>query len=159
MYCLKDLGVNKLNWIELNHKIPPHSNNSCIHFLTSTTPLSKRLKKMAPSAIGALSFPPILHGIRLSFLPGPNQELDHGDDLSQVIESIPPPFWLSRIPLSIPIYRKSRRRLMREILDLDHYTLCRTTSFHPHSLYSCICIHCGGSAHYYHERYCNAVMD
>jgi len=137
--------------------IPAHANNSTIHFLTSTIPLSKRLTRAAPNAIGAFSFPPILHGTRLSFFPDPSQEMDRGEDLQEVLKSIPSPFWMSRMPMSIPTYRKSRRRLLREILDLDHHTLCQSTTFHPHPLPSCICTHCNEHAHYYHDRYCKVL--
>ena len=138
--------------------IPPHSNNASIHLITSTVPLSKRLMRAAPSAIGALSFPPILHGTRLSFLPDPSQELNRKNDYLEVLKAIPSTFWLSRMPSTIPVYRRSRKILMRDILDLDHYTFCQTTKFHPHSLPSCLCIHCNEHAHHFHSRYCQFIM-
>ena len=135
--------------------VPPHSNNASIHFLSSTLPLSKSLRKAAPNAIRSLSFPSIMHGHRLTFFPpsapGPNDLEDH----LEILERIPSTFWLSRMPLSIPVYPKSRKRLIRQILDTDHHKFCTTSSFHPHPVPTCICINCGEQAHCYHERYCN----
>ena len=130
--------------------VPNHSNNAIIYHLTSTIPLSTRLKRAAPNSLQALSFPSILHGHNLSFFPQPSQEMDRVD----IPEQIPSTFWLSRMVFTIPLRRKVRRRLFRDILDTDHHIMCKTTSFHPHSLPSCICVHCGEHAHAYHARFC-----
>ena len=135
--------------------IPMHSNNAATHITTSTIPLSKCLMRAAPSAIGALSFPPVLHGTHLSFLPDPSQENDSGEDYMEVLQSVPSSFWGSRMPPSIPLQRRNRRRLMHEIMDSNHHALCKSTIFHTHSLSSCLCTHCGEHAHPYHERFCN----
>ena len=74
-------------------QVPSHSNNASIHFLTSTIPLSKTLKRSASNTIRSLSFPPILHGHRLTFFPNPT-ELDHWGDVAEVIQQIPTDFAL-----------------------------------------------------------------
>ena len=135
-------------------QVPSHSNNASIHFLTSTIPLSKTLIQSAPNRIRSFSFPPILHGHRLSFFPSP-VELDYKEDVAKIIAQIPTEFWLSRKFHDIPQHRAPRRRLLREILDSDHFQICQTSSFHPRPLPTCLCIHCGGNAHSYHIRYCN----
>ena len=135
--------------------VPSHSNNATIHFLTSTIPLSKHLQRAAPGTISSLKFPPILHGIRLSFFPDPSQEI--GNEHWEQLQNIPSSFWLSRTLTSIPIYARSRRRLFREILDTDHSQICKSSTFHPHPLPSCICTYCGLNAHPYHNRFCQII--
>jgi len=134
--------------------VPPHSNNACIHFLTSTIPLSDNLKRAAPNAIRALSFPPSLHGHQLSFFPQSSQGLDQVEGQLKIIEKIPTTFWLSRTITSIPQHRQSRRRVLREILDSDHLQICQSSTFHTSPLPSCLCINCGEWAHTFHERFC-----
>jgi len=135
--------------------VPPHSNNASIHFLTSTSSLSKSLKRAAPNAIRSLSFPEILHGHRLSFFPQTTGlEQDQQQDHLENIEQIPSTFWLSRNISSIPLHPKFRKRMLREILDTDHFKICKTSTFHTHSLSTCLCINCGEHAHQYHERFC-----
>ena len=137
--------------------IPTHSNNACTYFLTSTIPLSTHLKRIAPNAIGSLSFPPILHGIRLSFLPEPSQSINASEDFEEILQAIPSQFWLSKVPSAIPMNRRNRRHLLREIFDSDHDKVCQSSSFHPHPLPTCLCIHCGKEAHYYHTRFCQPL--
>ena len=134
--------------------IPSHSNNASVHFLTSTIPLSKTLARSVPNAIGSLSFPPILHGHRLSFFPTAPSP-DYKEDVAEIIEKIPTEFWLSRMPHNIPQNHLPRKHLMREILDSNHLQICQTKTFHPKPLPSCVCIHCGGVAHVYHNRFCD----
>ena len=137
--------------------IPTHSNNACTYFLTSTIPLSTHLKRIAPNAIGSLSFPPILHGIRLSFLPEPSQSINASEDFEEILQAIPSQFWLSKMTSTIPMNRRNRRHLLREIFDSDHDKVCQSSSFHPHPLPTCLCIHCGKEAHYYHTRFCQPL--
>ena len=129
--------------------LPSHSNNASVHFLTSTTPLSMNLKRAAPNIIGSLSFPSILHGHQLSFFPQP-EEGNQSISVIDIVKDIPTPFWLSRMPWTIPYNSKQRKKLLREIFDSDHYKICKTTTFHPNPTQSCVCIHCGESAHTYH---------
>jgi len=140
--------------------VPSHSNNATIHFLASTTPLSKQLQQAAPRAIRSLSFPSILHGHRLSFFPDPGSEMDHERNRLDILEAIPTAFWLSRmLPSNIPAHPNPRKRLMREVLDSDHGKICQKSTFHPFPLPSCTCIHCNSHAHSYHARFCQPVIN
>jgi len=65
-------------------QVPAHSSNKIVHFLTSTIPLSKRLRQLAPHNIGALSFPPEMNGHRLTFLKGDNS----AEEAENIYESI-----------------------------------------------------------------------
>ena len=133
-------------------QIPTHSNNAIVHFLTSTIPLSERLKMMAPNYIGSLSFPTTLHGCQISFLSNPPPIA-----VWNCLDNIPTTFWLSKTFLSLPICQKSRRRLCRELLDCNHHNLCKNSTFHPSPSPNCICIHCNQNAHAYHDRYCEVI--
>jgi len=132
-------------------QVPTYSNNSSIHFLTSSIPLSSRLKIMAPSSIGGLSFPTELHGIQLSFLTDTSTP-----PFQPIFQNIPSSFWLFKTFDYLPTNSKSRRLLAREILDSDHFEICQTTTFHPFPSPTCMCIACGEHAHYYHKRDCKA---
>ena len=153
---LQSIDATLTKYLKRYLLVPAHSNNATIHFLTSTLPLSKNLRRAAPNAIRSLTFPSILHGHRLSFFPSSSQGLNDMDDRLEILERIPSTFWLSRLPFSIPLYPQSRKRLFREILDSDHFKICRNSAFHPHPLPTCLCINCGGPAHAYHDRYCTS---
>ena len=132
-------------------QVPQHSNNSIIHFLTSTTSLSSRLKRMAPEYTGALSFPEELHGHNLSFLSSPMENFPptHID-----VSGIPSWFWTSRVLQDIPTNQKARKKLCREVLDTEHYKMCKTKTFHALPSSTCICMFCGENAHFFHARFC-----
>ena len=130
-------------------QVPLHSNNKIINFLTSTIPLSQKLKYLSPHTISSLTFPQEMHGHCLSFLQNINQDI-----MPHVWESIPSEFWTSRIVTSIPSNPKLRRRLCREVLDTEHYVLCSTSNFHPIPTPSCICKNCNKHAHMFHARFC-----
>ena len=133
-------------------QVPTHSHNSITHLLTSTTPLSARLKFMAPNMTGALRFPRELHGYNLSFLAAPASATPPVLD----VEQVPTWFWLSRTFHSLPTNSKTRRSLCRELFDSDHFRLCGTTTFHTNPSSTCICTFCGGHAHIYHLRFCDS---
>ena len=136
-------------------QVPAHSNNQIVYFLTSTQPLSNTLKKLAPLNTGALSFPTELSGHRLTFL----ENVDLGVEERQTFELIPSTFWLARNLHYIPTNKNLRRRLCREVLDSDHYLFCKTSTFHPSSTHSCICIYCSNHAQMFHYRFCEAHVD
>ena len=131
-------------------QIPSFSNNAIVHFITSTIPLSEKLKNLAPNIIGSLSFPSSLHGHKLSFLSGSSPATRRPP-----WEDIPSAFWLSRTFYALPVSQKARRRLCRELFDLDHFQLCQTNTFHPSPSPNCLCANCGNHAHMYHARFCN----
>ena len=110
---LQSIDATLTKYLKRYLLVPAHSNNATIHFLTSTLPLSKNLRRAAPNAIRSLTFPSILHGHRLSFFPNSSQELNDTDDRLEILERSPSTFWLSRIPFSIPLYPQARKRLFR----------------------------------------------
>jgi len=134
-------------------QIPTHSNNAIVHFLTSTTPLSETLKNLAPHTMGSFTFPTEMHGHKLSFL----QHENGNHESANVLESIPTEFWLSRNLHSIPARQNLRKSLCRDVLDSDHFLICKTPTFHPTATYSCICKLCNNHAHMFHHRYCNVL--
>ena len=134
-------------------QVPLHSNNASIHLLTSTIPLSQQLSLESPNALRPLQFPPILNGYRLSFLQMSTQTT-YQQYVQENLEEVPPTLFLSRMPFTIPSNPMYRKRLFHEIFDSNHYQICKTTSFHPFPLQTCLCIHCGEYAHQYHERFC-----
>jgi len=140
-------------------QIPLHSNNSLVHFITSTVPLSVRLRTMVPNMTGSLSFPECLHGHKLSFI-SPHHDPPNSIELAsqELLTSIPSSFWLSKTYHSIPSNKKSRRTLCRELFHSEHFKICKSSSFHPSPTVSCICIYCEGHAHLYHMRYCPILM-
>lgn len=138
-------------------QVPPFSNNATIYYITDTQPLVTTLITKAPHLIGSLVFPSVCAGANLSFL----QDLA---DIQQPEQSpsfklVPSEFWLSKTFHALPKNAKSRRNLCREILDLDHYELCKTPKFHPHSLPTCVCKFCNEPAHYYHMYSCKTIHD
>ena len=136
-------------------QIPTYSNNDTVHFLTSTIPLSKRLKSSAHSHIKNLCFPNALHGHKLSFLS--TQQIPSNDyqaATTEILERIPTTFWLSRSYKALPSNQRARRALCRELLDSDHLSICSMTTFHTSPTPSCRCTVCGSHAHTYHIRDC-----
>jgi len=134
-------------------QIPTHSNNAIVHFLTSTTPLSEKLKYLAPHTIGSITFPNEMHGHKVSFFQCENVIFESATTL----ESIPTEFWLSRNLHTIPARQNLRKRLCRDVLDADHFLICKTSSFHPTATLSCLCKFCHDHAHMFHHRYCTVL--
>jgi len=86
----------------------------------------------------------------LSFLTGAVMEQPSYNP----IPDIPTNFWMSRVVDIIPTTQFYRRRLMREVLDVEHNNICNNSKFHVHPEESCLCISCNEHAHAYHSRYC-----
>jgi len=147
--ALQSINSTYTKFLKRYLQIPNFSNNAIVHFLSSTTPLSDKLRNMAPNITGSLSFPHCLHGYKISFL-----DISPSPSPTDIYKDIPSTFWLSRTFFSLPVCQKSRRRLCRELLDLDHFQICQTTTFHPSPTLSCICTLCGNHAHTYHARFC-----
>jgi len=152
---LQSINATYTKFLKRYLQVPTHSNNSSVHFLTSSIPLSSKLKIIAPTTTGGLSFPEMLHGTKLSFLTDSLEPPPHHP--IPAFQDIPSSLWLSKTFKSIPTNPKSRKRLAREILDSDHQDICQTKTFHPSSSLSCICIACGEHAHTYHRRFCNEL--
>jgi len=131
--------------------VPVWTNNASILHIVNEQPLSKTLKSRAPHHLGGLIFPEILSGVKLSFLeftqPVDNNEYD-------IIPRIPSVFWSTRIIDTIPVNAFYRKRLMREVLDLQHNEICSNINFHVRAEDNCICKICNEHAHPYHIKYC-----
>jgi len=153
---LQSIDATYTKFLKRYLQIPTHSNNAIIYFLTSTIPLSDKLKQLAPHSINSLSFPEELHGYSLSFLSSP--VFNENRESTPIVESIPTAFWMSRTLFAIPTQPKLRKQLCREVLDSEHFSLCKTSAFHPSSTISCICKNCNSHAHMYHARSCENLM-
>jgi len=136
--------------------LPAHANNATVFFVTKTEPLSKSLQLRAPHQTGGLLFPNKLSGMSLMFLANLPQ-YDCKVDPFNPIPDIPSAFWISRTFDSIPTTAYYRKRLMRELFDIEHMELCNNNVFHTRAESSCICKLCAQHAHPYHVRYCTAI--
>ena len=131
--------------------LPPYVNNATVLFITNTQPLSESLRHLAPHRTGGLVFPESLSGMKLSFLV--NNEFE---ERYNPVPLIPTAFWSTRIIEMIPMNMFYRKRLMREVFDIEHKDLCTNSNFHVHSESSCVCKICFEHAHPYHSQYCSA---
>ena len=132
--------------------LPPWANNATLYFITETIPLSKYLKNRAPHTTSGLVFPECMSGLKLSFL---NFKSDHSEFTTfDPVPDIPSSFWLSKTFATIPTNSFYRRKIIREVFDMNHREICKTTTFHKASDLTCICSQCGEHAHNYHERFC-----
>ena len=127
------------------------TNNAIVHHLTDTMPFSQYLTCKAPHSTKSFTFPPCLSGLQLSFLSTVCQP-----QIYNPIPHIPTSFWLSKTFLSLPASVFYRKNLMSEILDLNHFSICKNTTFHPQPTEECYCVNCGEHAHAYHTRYCKS---
>ena len=110
--------------------LPPFTNNAMVMFITNSQPLSESLRCLAPHRTGGLTFPESLSGMQLSFLI--NNDLDV--ERYNPVPLIPTAFWSTRIIENIPANAFYRKRLMREVFDLDHKDICKNIKFHVHSV-------------------------
>ena len=125
--------------------VPYHSNNSIVHYLTHTTPLIQTLQNSIARLTGSFSFPSCFHGYRPSFL-----------------EQVPAPEVYDPIPLiptitTLPSLSWNRKKVCRELLDINHQNLCATQNFHTIDYNTCLCLGCGEAMSHYHEYFCNAL--
>jgi len=136
--------------------LPYHANNSITHYLTNTSPLLKTLEFLTPHSLCALSFPPELNGYKLSLYSEPNS-LPFTP--YNPLPLIPPYFWRSRTLKEIPSSYRNRKRILREIVDVDHHKFCKTTKFHMIDYETCICIGCEEKMSHYHNYFCTSHID
>ena len=130
--------------------IPFYANNSITHFLTNTSPLITTLEHLIPNSLNTLIFPSQLDNYKLSFLSFTPQQTNFNP-----IAEIPSYFWHSRTFQTLPSSFFYRKKLCREIFDLDHEIFCRNKKFHINiDPLNCICIACGKSVSRYHKYDC-----
>ena len=143
-----------LKFIKSYLGVQKSTNNAISYFLTSTEPLSIRLKKLAPNCTGSLSFLASFKGIKLSFLSNDTMESTAPFD---VLEKIPPWFWYSKAVNQLPLDPKYRRQICMEVTDSNHYKLCCLQKFHVKIEEECRCSICFQKMEHYHERFCGLV--
>ena len=131
--------------------LPYHANNAITHFLTNTCPLLSTLENITPHNLCTLSFPPELHGYKLSIFD--ENLLSHTP--YNPIPLIPSFFWRSRTLFTIPSSYHIRKQICREILDTDHSIYCRTKNFHKIDYENCVCLGCGNKMTNYHAYFCD----
>ena len=130
--------------------LPPSANNATVYYLTNQQPLSITLKKQAPHQLRGLNFPESLSGMKLSFLELTQTVTEHFNP----IPLVPSVFWSTQVVHNIPINKYYRKRLMRDLFDLNHLEICTNKNFHPHAEEGCLCKFCSQHAHAYHSKYC-----
>ena len=128
--------------------VPKFVNNSLVHFLCNTRPLSHRLYNAGPDLLKSISWPNTLSGHQLSFAYIPESTLHNP------IPSIPSHFWNSRIFHQLPSNPNLRKSLCFDLLDLNHYSRCSSKYFHLIPHHSCFCIHCKEPLFPYHAFHC-----
>ena len=129
--------------------LPYSTNNSIVHFLTETQPLSYTLDQKLLKATLNITYPRELNGV---VIPLPSEFTD----LYSPLPKIPSYFWMSRpIEGNLPIQSEPRRALLYDIIDLIHPHICKTANFHLEPVNeTCICRFCLGQALHYHQREC-----
>ena len=136
--------------------LPNYANNATVLFITNTQPLSKSLRSRAPHETGGLTFPTSLSGLKLSFLADIEQSVQ---ERYNPIPLIPTTFWNTRTIENIPMTLFYRKRLMREVFDIDHMDVCANSKFHVRSELTCVCKICSKHAHPYHARFCSGQLN
>jgi len=132
--------------------LPAWANNAIVYFITNEQPLAQTLQNRARHHYGGLIFPESLSGMKLSFLDHTQHNITPYDP----IPLIPTEFWSTRVIQNIPMNKFYRKRLMRELFDVDHMDICTRKNFHVRSEADCICKICSNPAHAYHIQYCSS---
>ena len=145
---LKEIDSVFLKYVKIYLGVPRHANNAITYFITETEPFSHTLKRLAPQCLGGLTFPEEFDGVNLDFL-----NLSYTCTYN-VYEDIPSWFWVSRTFFAIPRNSGYRKKLCRQIYDLDHTDFCSNTKFHHKVLLGCTCRYCGKRMSNYHSRIC-----
>ena len=93
-----------------------------------------------------------MSGLQLSFLQVSEIPVNYNP-----LPEIPSSFWGSRKFDALPSDPFYRKKLCREIFDLNHTEICKIKTFHKFYETTCVCLFCGGHVHPYHERYCTGT--
>lgn len=128
------------------------SNNSIVHYLTWTDRLSNTLAEKAKHQFGGLYFPTCLSGMQLTLFQGNANDQSYND----VYDGLPDYFHQCPIPIpeKLPNNFVYRRRIVKSILDCDHYKNCKDKTFHLYPKDTCICGNCGEANEPYHSFNC-----
>ena len=72
-------------------------------------------------------------------------------DPYKIVENVPSGFWKSRVIKNLPVKFYYRRNICKEIVDSEHWKICKLSDFHTHSLgEECKCIFCGKHCEWFH---------
>ena len=132
--------------------LKPWVRSAIVYFITEMMSYSNYLRAKSLHTTKSLIFPNCLSGLKLSIL-------EHHETVEYwPIPLIEPTFWASRTFSVLPSSYFYRKKLITEIFDHEHLSICRTTKFHPHAQNECICKYCNGHAHPYHVRVCKSIV-
>ena len=115
--------------------LPQNTTNSIVHHISETIPLSLTLKNIHEKS--KLQIHTDLKTIVVSSRTTYNQEVEKicnnivetSKWYIQNIPKIPSYFWMSRTFTRLPKEAKQRKNLCKEILDIDHFELCKRKDF------------------------------
>ena len=131
------------------------NNNAIIYFITGTQPLEKTLwfkeENLRESIHKQWLY--VLNGYKMI----KNTTVTKIPKYFDILESISTYFWRSRVYQKIPSNASARKKLMREVLDQNHYSLCKDKTFHKKTQCKiCVCTQCDEVMEAYHIRFeCN----
>ena len=147
---LKQIDTVFLKFLKRYLGVPDYSNNAIVYHITETTPLSEHLKFLAPKSLGSILVPEELDGYKLQFL----QQIPQTEEFDNV-KDIPTWFWLSRQIYKLPTSYFYRKKILREVLDLNHKHSCLQAKFHAKiETEKCLCQKCNTQMSYFHYRFC-----
>ena len=120
-------------------RVPKHSSNDLVHFLTESIPLHDTLLGMLQMSYSSLNFPPTFTGFR----PALHCDIPQSLPNYNAAKNVPTHFWLGPIPTVIPLNPSLRHHLLSELLDFNNHSIhCSNKKFHiPNPL--CVCINQG----------------
>ena len=144
--------------------LPQNTTNPIVHHISETIPLSLTLKNIHEKS--KLQIHTNLQTIVVSsrtpptniITPQPTTTLNLVETSKwyiQNIPKIPSYFWMSRTFTRLPKEAKQRKNLCKEILDIDHFELCKRKDFHliQNINDKCICKNCEETLEHYHMRF------
>ena len=147
---LKQINTVFLKFLKRYLGVPDHANNAIVYHITGTSPFSEHLKSIAPKSLGSILVPEELSGYRLQFL----EQIPLPEDFNN-IENIPTWFWVTRQLYKMPTSFYYRKKISREILDMNHKYQCSQVKFHAKiDQDKCICLQCHSQMSHFHYRFC-----
>ena len=148
----KDINSVFLCYLKRWLGLPYSTRSSMVYHLTQTAPLTQTLLEKAQEKLNKVE------EINLSL------KLDHREllvvkdrerkvmDPYKIVENVPSGFWKSKMITNLPVKFYYRRNICKEIVDSDHWKICKLSDFHTHSLgEECICIFCEEHCSWFHS--------
>ena len=130
-------------------QIPPWCNNEITHLICGTIPLSNTLFENPTKSLESINLSIPIPGHQLHLIKNKVQKEDSFIPSDVVPQEVKDAFSnVTKLP-SNSVYRK---KLAKQIFDLDHRSICKTEDFHSKpNISSCICKHCNLSMNWYHQ--------